>query len=367
MAKIINKISNSTEIVTLNAEKLALNVELVNINKISFPSDLNRISNNNTLSNEEKIDRKKIIEERYNNKISEIKNLISIIDTKIEDLKTNNPIENIKKKAKKEENKIKNTIKQSQDRNYKLKSYPKIKTIDIINSISVIITSLISSVNIINAQIENEVDRVNEVIEQIKTKEDILNATKQKESIEAKIIFNEKRLEIISKIIDLLQILTNVIKPLLLLINALPPLVITGSIITLFNKLEKILTNASTILSIANALIRNIIIDLGIQKQRLSNINNLLDNNISQLSSDDISNIINSSGLGYVAGSDYKNYKFYIKEEEDINKVVKGNKRRYAVAVDNYNIEKYKSNYSFTLNPQILIDELIYKIDKENN
>lgn len=367
MAKLINKISNSTEILTLNAEKLALNTELLNINKIKFPADLNRISNNNILSNEEKINKKNIIEDKYNNKILEIKNLIDIIDIKIDDLKNNDPIENIKKKKKKEENKTKNTLKQGQDRNYKLKSYPKIKTIDIINSISIIITSLISSTNVINAKIENEVDQVNIAIEQIKTKDDILRVTKQKESVEAKIIFNEKRLEIISKIIDLLQILTSIIKPLLLLINALPPLVITGSIITLFNKLEKILTNASTILSISNALIRNIIIDLDIQKQRLNNINHLLDNNINQLSSDDISSILNSSGLGYVVGSDYKDYKFYIKEEEDINKVVKGNKRRYAIAINKYNIEKYKSSYSFTLNPQILIDELIYKIDKENN
>jgi hypothetical protein len=52
----------------------------------------------------------------------------------------------------------------------------------------------------------------------------------------------------------------------------------------------------------------------------------------------------------------YKGFKFQIKEEQDPRFVVRGFKRRYAVAVNRQGVEIVKSEYSFTLDPNDLVD-----------
>ena len=62
----------------------------------------------------------------------------------------------------------------------------------------------------------------------------------------------------------------------------------------------------------------------------------------------------------------YKGFRFIIKEENDPRFVVRGNKRHYAVAINTKGIEQIKSDYSFTLNPQQLVDQLKFIIDQQN-
>jgi len=62
----------------------------------------------------------------------------------------------------------------------------------------------------------------------------------------------------------------------------------------------------------------------------------------------------------------YKGFKFAIKEEQNQAFVVKGNKRRYAVAIDRYGVETIKSELSFTLDPNDLIEQLKLVIDQRN-
>jgi hypothetical protein len=67
---------------------------------------------------------------------------------------------------------------------------------------------------------------------------------------------------------------------------------------------------------------------------------------------------------------EYKGFKFKIKEEQTLGVqqavVVKGNKRRYAVAIDRDGVEVIKSELSFTLDPNDLIDQLKLVIDQRN-
>jgi hypothetical protein len=93
-------------------------------------------------------------------------------------------------------------------------------------------------------------------------------------------------------------------------------------------------------------------------------IEGLLNSGLNNLSSDQLANL--SSGLGYLKGYDYKGFRFFIKEEENPKFVVKGNKRRYAVALNRDGNEILQSEYSFTLSPDILIEELKLKIDEKN-
>lgn len=62
----------------------------------------------------------------------------------------------------------------------------------------------------------------------------------------------------------------------------------------------------------------------------------------------------------------YKGFRFVIKEENDSRFVVRGNKRHYAVAINTREVEQVKSDLSFTLNPQQLVDQLKFIIDQQN-
>ena len=62
----------------------------------------------------------------------------------------------------------------------------------------------------------------------------------------------------------------------------------------------------------------------------------------------------------------YKGFKFALKEENDPRFVVRGNKRHFAVAINKQNIEQLKSEPSFTLDPNDLIEQLKLVIDQQN-
>ena len=66
----------------------------------------------------------------------------------------------------------------------------------------------------------------------------------------------------------------------------------------------------------------------------------------------------------------YKGFKFAIKEEQTLGAqqaiVIKGNKRRYAVAINRDGTDILRSELSFTLDPNDLIDQLKLIIDQRN-
>jgi len=62
----------------------------------------------------------------------------------------------------------------------------------------------------------------------------------------------------------------------------------------------------------------------------------------------------------------YKGFKFALREENNPRFVVRGNKRHYAVAINKQNIEQLKSEPSFTLDPNDLIEQLKLVIDQQN-
>jgi tetratricopeptide (TPR) repeat protein len=69
-------------------------------------------------------------------------------------------------------------------------------------------------------------------------------------------------------------------------------------------------------------------------------------------------------GLGPVLGVEYNGFTFSILEEDDPRFIVAGNKRRFAVALDRSGFIALRSEPSFTLDPEVLIDELKLEIDK---
>jgi len=245
----------------------------------------------------------------------------------------------------------------------------------VITTVGVLSNLLISSITIGNKKIEKIVDRVNEQIKNIQTEQDIQKARLSVNR--AKLIINQNRtkLQTVQTVITVLEILVPLLDTILQLFKSNPvpsavppgvgvPLGVINTIDSKSKTLDDLKLAASVILSIINQIIAKLIDDLNVQERRLLPIEGLLNSGLNNLSSDQIADL--SSGLGYLKGYDYKGFRFFIKEEENPKFVVKGNKRRYAVVLNRDGNEILQSEYSFTLSPDILIEELKLKIDEKN-
>jgi hypothetical protein len=239
---------------------------------------------------------------------------------------------------------------------------------DIVNTINTVLSILFQFISTTNAKITETVDNVNNIISSATTKNEIETAKLLKNQAVTLINTNKQSLQTVDKIISIIELIIQILGPIINALGFLPPLSITGTVIQLLQRLQKILNDSAALLSTANLITSKLLDDLNYQESRLLQINNILDINFENLTSAEISALINDarSGLGYLKGYDYKGFRFFIKEEENPNFIVKGNKRRYAVALNKDDNEVLKSQYSFTLEPDILIEELKLIIDEKN-
>jgi hypothetical protein len=238
---------------------------------------------------------------------------------------------------------------------------------DIVSTINTILSILFQFVSVNNAKIAKTVDDVNNVISSITTKADIEKAKLLRDQALILINTNKQSLENINKLITIIELISQILSPIITVLGFLPPLAVTGKTIQILQKLQKILDDSTDLLSISNLIISKLLEDLIYQESRLLQINNVLDINIENLTPNEISDLINSTrnGLGYLKGYDYKGFKFYIKEENNSLFIVKGNKRRYAVVINRDGNEILQSQFSFTLEPDVLVGELKLQIDQK--
>jgi hypothetical protein len=255
----------------------------------------------------------------------------------------------------------------------------KIKATEIIGIICNAANVVISMIAIGNKKIESLVDDTVTIIENISTKQDIEKAKLYKNNALIVIAANRKRLTITQQIIDLLNLLAPLITPIVTFFksnpipSSVPPGVGVplGTITTIDDKnrkLQDIIDASLSVVSVLNNIISKLIDDLDYQESRLNQISNILDQNLNNLSASDINSLlIPSNQLGYLKGLDYKGFKFFLKEEQnpDPKNIVKGNKRRYAVAVNKDGNEVLISELSFTLEPNTLIEQLKLQIDQK--
>ena len=226
------------------------------------------------------------------------------------------------------------------------------------------------------AKLEELVDQVNIYIEQANTPETIAIATNLRNNAVALINNSIKKLDKLKKNLENITKILSVITVIIIIIEAillLPFPFLIPIKIKLQPKLQKILklvASLSVILAIANTILENEISKLNDLIERLKAINALLDDqanlNLNEQQLADLSNTFLPIGIKNNEFEKYKGFKFKIKEEQNIAFVVKGNKRRYAVAIDRDGVEVIKSELSFTLDPQDLIDQLKLVIDQRN-
>lgn len=334
--------------------------------KIKRGLEYNKTKNNQEFDEETK---NKIVENLYKVTDKQLENLQKRWDElQDEQLKLNDPlppedkeilviVEDNKKEELKEE--------ANENKNYWKRLKTAAKSLDVVATLSFVVTIALEFISLNNSKLDDIVTEVNNEIANVKTKQDI-DAVKVKRNNALIIIgINEKKLSNVRRYTEILTLITGILTLLVEGLSFLPPLAITGATIRLINKLEKILFKILPFLPILLLIISKLEENLAEIKAKLQNISDILDSNIENLSASEIQDLLKTSDLGYLNGYDYKDFKFYIKEEKDEKFVVKGNKRRYAVAVNKDGNEVLQTKPSFTLNPPVLVEELKLQIDQK--
>jgi hypothetical protein len=266
------------------------------------------------------------------------------------------------------------------------------------------ITSLVlTRINIKNYGIDNDIseieDEINKIyIDEITNPEQSLIYLKRKINIiTAKINVRERVLSKISIIIETIRSMILIAEGLVIILKAAVELLDSAPIFTTAgNKIQKalyfvqdMLSYISMFLVVIDQIYGSLYDDLQYQKSRLNNLLLLFETSISTKSTDPNSSIeLNSLsklfnalnldqfgkilnggttyGLGYLNGFDYNGFKFYLKEENNPNFIIRGYKRKYVVVTNTSGKEIIQSDYSFTLEPEVLIDQMKIEIDLKN-
>jgi hypothetical protein len=344
------------------------------------------------LSNlQKKYESKQVTEEEYKALEKSINDSINAeikaVEGQIEKLKQdilniiNSPYDRLKKEKAKLDANIKNLKKQIES--FKLKAKKDLIKQVALNTAKtlapIIALQLANNFVVLISQrkkLEELVEQVNLYIDtQVKDESTLTIATNLRNNAIILINSSISKLEAIKKIIDRINtvlIILNAIRLALEIIIPLlpasftPPFVVIR-IVAVIERASDLTASLSVVLAVVSSVLNNEISELTELRNSLKEaslkldekaLNSLNDNQFAALSDTFL-----PAGGNY---GDYKGFKFEIKEEQDPRFVVKGNKRKYAVAIDRDGVEAIKSEYSFTQDPNDLIEQLKLIIDQQN-
>ena len=241
-------------------------------------------------------------------------------------------------------------------------------------------TKLLFSIVFNNKKLQELIDDTNTIIDAATTQEAINNARVIRNSTLAIIINNERKLDSLNKIVDnankVVTILNIALTAIILLFTIPKPFGLGPTMPTpIANKVKKfqdLVVALNILISIIKGIIDSKLNELNDLKSQLNQLNGVLDNTlINNLSNEQLQSFINEQRNLQSKFSEYKGFKLEIREEETLGAqqavVVKNNiKRKYAVALDKDGVPVLKSDFSFTLDPADLIEQLKLIIDSNN-
>jgi len=294
----------------------------------------------------------------------DIKNIIKDPYDKIKEDRKKRKEERQKKRA---ENKARDA-EAKRDLNKKViknaaKTLAPVIALQIANQLSAIISQ--------RAKLEELVDQVNAYIDTANTPETTTIATNLRNNTIALINNSISKLQNLQTTLNQINTYLVIFNAIVTVLSAIPiptsvppgigiPVNVITKIIKALEKANKLVSALNVVLSVATIALENEINKLNELILRLKNVN--LDGLNSQQLADLTSSIYNNVDNF----PPYKGFKFKIKEEQNQAFVVKGNKRRYAVATNRDGVEILKSDFSFTLDPNDLVDQLKLVIDQRN-
>jgi len=241
-------------------------------------------------------------------------------------------------------------------------------------------TALISQ----RKKLEELVEQINLYIDtQVKDESTITIATNLRNNAIALINNSINKLDKIKKTLDRITLISSIFSLIIPILNptaalpviSTPPGTPIPGIIPHDNirdrkfNLQQLVSSLSALLVVASTLLNNEIDNLIELRDSLKEVNLKLDGKIFNDLNDEQFAALSDAFLPTGEGNyeDYKGFKFAIKEEQNNPQfVVKGNRRKYAVAIDRDGVEALKSEYSFTQDPSDLIEQLKLVIDQRN-
>jgi hypothetical protein len=382
--------TNPIQRVLNDIEEAKNKVETLKTDVFSKFADLDKRIENKSITREEADRIKEILQGNFDKEQEELQDFIA---DKTESYQTliSNSKEAIREKLKLADEKVKGILKKSHKR-VKGKNARIIK--DLLrgaataakkNPVPLIMASLTITcqlVSVRNKRIEELVDNVNSVIDNIQSNDDVRKATLLRNNAIRIINENEAKINSIKNILERISLILSVLDIILILADVILPLptpspapdVVTPAKERFRKKYElavEVITGLLAAISIIRLLLDRIIEELEEQKERLKEIDGFFDepSNLVAFDRTDLDAVLQtlspSGNLGTV-DSGYKGFTFAIKEENDSRFVVAGNTRRYAVALNTDKNEVLQSQRSFTLDPDILIEELKLIIDQRN-
>ena len=333
----------------------------------------------------EQYEQKKIEAEiAYTNIIIEIDLQKNEINKQIKDI-SNDPYKNIKNSTKRREIRNNRKIQRAKNKENKEKKVLSKKVLQnlsktIASLVSLQATKLLFSIVFNNKKLQELIDDTNTIIDAATTQEAINNARVIRNSTLAIIINNERKLDSLNKIVDnankVVTILNIALTAIILLFTIPKPFGLGPTMPTpIANKVKKfqdLVVALNILISIIKGIIDSKLNELNDLKSQLNQLNDVLDNTlINNLSNEQLQAFINEQRNLQSKFSEYKGFKLEIREEETLGAqqalVVKNNiKRKYAVALDKDGVPVLKSDFSFTLDPADLIEQLKLIIDSNN-
>jgi hypothetical protein len=286
-----------------------------------------------------------------------------------------------RRKARREKRKNRNRAERAKARRALLKKLAKNAAKTLAPILALQLANKFASVLSQRAKLEELVDKVNVYIEQANTKDTIAVAINLRNNAVSLINNSIKKLDSLQTIISQISLYITIFTLIVAVLSAIPiptavppgigiPVSLITRIVKALNRAAILIASISVVAAIANTILESEISKLNDLIERLKEVNSLLDDKALDLNEQQLADLSNSflpTGLDF---DPYKGFKFAIKEEQTLGAqqavVVKGNKRRYASAINRDGVEVLKSDYSFTLDPNDLVDQLKLIIDQRN-
>jgi hypothetical protein len=237
------------------------------------------------------------------------------------------------------------------------------------------LTEEISKVIAQNDSIRKLVNDTNEIITTANLSNDTvqLNDAKVKRDTAIKIINdNEQKIFDVQQKIAEISLYIAIFEVILAILSAIPipvsvppgiglPVNVITKIIALLQRADKLITALSAIIPAVLICLERAIMILEEYKSQLLDINGQIDD--AAASNPNLPSLMDINKFGDY-DKEYKGFRFAIKQDNDPKYVIAGNHRHYAVAYDAANVPVLRSEYSYTLNPDDLIEQLKIKIDQ---
>ena len=227
-------------------------------------------------------------------------------------------------------------------------------------------------------KLEVLVDQVNAYIDQANTPETIVIATNLRNNTITLINNSIGKLSQLQKIISQISTYITIFSLIVAVLSAIPiptavppgigiPVNLIIRIVKTLERANKLILALNVVLAISSVVLENEIAKLNDLIDRIKDISQLLDIKTStNLNQQQLTDLTSSIFNNVDQFEEYKGFKFKIKEEQNKAFVVKGNIRHYAVAVNRDGTEVLRSELSFTLDPNDLVDQLKLIIDQRN-